>query len=69
MNIDMFGSAARPADPASGRGASPNVSGFYGWMLAARGLGGLCGSPLAGRFGRIHTGTPYIAVMVVEALV
>ncbi|MGK5695912.1 MFS transporter [Streptomyces sp. URMC 128] len=46
-----------------------DVSGFYGWMLAAMGIGGLCGSLLAGHLGRAHTGSLYIAVMVVEAFV
>ncbi|WP_266693334.1 MFS transporter [Streptomyces sp. NBC_01369] len=45
-----------------------DVSGFYGWMLAAMGVGGLCGSLLIGRFRRISTGTLYIAVMLIEAV-
>ncbi|MDX3638423.1 MFS transporter [Streptomyces sp. MB09-02B] len=45
------------------------VSGFYGWMLAAMGVGGLCGSLFAGHLRRVRTGTLYIVVMVVEALI
>ncbi|MGY4919828.1 MFS transporter [Streptomyces sp. 900116325] len=35
-----------------------DISGFYGWMLAAMGVGGLCGSLLIGRFKRSSTGNP-----------
>ncbi|MES9511949.1 MFS transporter [Streptomyces sp. NPDC000609] len=46
----------------------PNVSGFYGWMLAAMGVGGLCGSLLIGRSKRSSTGTLYVVVMLIEAV-
>ncbi|MGW2257182.1 MFS transporter [Streptomyces sp. NPDC001780] len=45
-----------------------DISGFYGWMLAAMGVGGLCGSLLIGRFKRSSTGTLYVAVMLIEAV-
>ncbi|MDV9198185.1 MFS transporter [Streptomyces sp. Wh19] len=45
-----------------------DVSGFYGWMLAAMGAGGLCGSLLTARFKQISTGTLYVAVMLIEAV-
>lgn len=45
----------------------PHVSGYYGWVLTAMGVGGLCGGLLAGRFGKVKTGTVYVVVMVVEA--
>ncbi|MEV5675810.1 MFS transporter [Streptomyces sp. NPDC052069] len=44
-----------------------DISGFYGWMLAAMGAGGLCGSLLVARFQRFSTGTLYVAVMLIEA--
>ncbi|WP_406486520.1 MFS transporter [Streptomyces sp. NBC_01563] len=44
------------------------ISGFYGWMLAAMGVGGLCGSLLIGRFKRSSTGVLYVAVMLIEAV-
>lgn len=45
-----------------------DISGFYGWMLASMGVGGLCGSLLVGSFKRSSTGFLYIAVMLIEAV-
>lgn len=44
------------------------VSGFYGWMLAVMGIGGLCGSLLTARFRKVSSGALYVAVMLIEAV-